>query len=61
MKIASDCHVSLCCPQLITEVLVKVMAEKAGLDAAGQGALRRVMDAVIGDIDGYYKEIGFAG
>nr|AAR00323.1 myoglobin [Danio rerio] len=47
--------------RLITEVLVKVMAEKAGLDAAGQGALRRVMDAVIGDIGGYYKEIGFAG
>uniref|UniRef100_A0A673GFV9 Uncharacterized protein n=1 Tax=Sinocyclocheilus rhinocerous TaxID=307959 RepID=A0A673GFV9_9TELE len=49
------------CVQLITEVLVKVMAEKAGLDAAGQSALRRVMEAVIGDIDAYYKEIGFAG
>ncbi|XP_058628663.1 myoglobin [Onychostoma macrolepis] len=47
--------------RLITEVLVKVMAEKAGLDAAGQTAFRRVMDAVIGDIDTYYKEIGFAG
>ncbi|XP_016358141.1 myoglobin [Sinocyclocheilus anshuiensis] len=47
--------------RLITEVLVKVMAEKAGLDAAGQSALRRVMEAVIGDIDAYYKEIGFAG
>lgn len=49
------------CVQLITEVLVKVMAEKAGLDAAGQSAFRRVMEAVIGDIDTYYKEIGFAG
>lgn len=49
------------CQQLITEVLVKVMAEKAGLDAAGQSALRKVMDVVIGDIDGYYKEVGFAG
>ncbi|TRY86111.1 hypothetical protein DNTS_030193 [Danionella cerebrum] len=47
--------------RLITEVLVKVLAEKAGLDASGQAAFRRVMDAVIGDIDGYYKEIGFAG
>lgn len=47
--------------RLITEVLVKVMAEKAGLDAAGQSAFRRVMEAVIGDIDTYYKEIGFAG
>ncbi|XP_051983501.1 myoglobin-like [Xyrauchen texanus] len=47
--------------RLITEVIVKVMAEKAGLDAAGQAALRRVMDIIISDIDGYYKEIGFAG
>ncbi|XP_043080305.1 myoglobin [Puntigrus tetrazona] len=47
--------------RLITEVLVKVMAEKAGLDGAGQSALRRVMEVVIGDIDAYYKEIGFAG
>ncbi|XP_051559453.1 myoglobin [Myxocyprinus asiaticus] len=47
--------------RLITEVLVKVMAEKAGLDSAGQAALRRVMDVIISDIDGYYKEIGFAG
>ncbi|XP_042619983.1 myoglobin isoform X1 [Cyprinus carpio] len=47
--------------RLITEVLVKVMAEKAGLDTAGQGALKRVMDCIIRDIDRYYKEIGFAG
>ncbi|KAK2909367.1 hypothetical protein Q8A67_005204 [Cirrhinus molitorella] len=47
--------------KLITEVLVKVMAEKAGLDAAGQAALRRVMGVVINDIDAYYKELGFAG
>ncbi|RXN24450.1 myoglobin [Labeo rohita] len=47
--------------RLITEVLVKVMAEKAGLDAAGQAALRKIMDIVIGDIDRYYKEFGFAG
>ncbi|WP_026052282.1 hypothetical protein, partial [Herbaspirillum rubrisubalbicans] len=31
------------------------------MDAAGQSAFRRVMEAVIGDIDTYYKEIGFAG
>nr|WLF82690.1 myoglobin [Tor putitora] len=47
--------------RLITEVLVRVMAEKVSLDAAGQNALRRVMEAVIRDIDAYYKEIGFAG
>ncbi|XP_077057424.1 myoglobin [Siphateles boraxobius] len=47
--------------RLITEVLVKVLEEKAGLDPAGQSALRKVMDVVIGDIDGYYKEVGFAG
>nr|AOZ65658.1 myoglobin [Platypharodon extremus] len=47
--------------RLITEVLVKILAEKAGLDAAGQSAFRRVMEAVIGDIDTYYNEIGFAG
>ena len=37
------------------------MGEKAGLDAAGQDALERVMGVVINDIDGYYKELGFAG
>ncbi|XP_065151132.1 myoglobin [Paramisgurnus dabryanus] len=47
--------------KLITEVLVKVMAERAGLDGAGQAALKRVMEVVIGDIDKYYKEIGYAG
>ncbi|XP_056135610.1 myoglobin [Lampris incognitus] len=47
--------------KLITEVIVKVMAEKAGLDAAGQDALRRVMAVVIGEIDATYKELGFAG
>ncbi|XP_030635730.1 myoglobin [Chanos chanos] len=47
--------------KLITEVLVKVMAEKAGLDAAGQDAFRRIMAIVINDIDAVYKEVGFAG
>lgn len=47
--------------KIITEVLVKVMAERAGLDGAGQAALKRVMEVVIGDIDKYYKEIGYAG
>ncbi|KAL2086985.1 hypothetical protein ACEWY4_018044 [Coilia grayii] len=46
---------------LITEVIVKVMAEKAGLDAAGQDALRKIMAAVISDIDAYYKELNFSG
>ncbi|KAI7810808.1 myoglobin [Triplophysa rosa] len=47
--------------KLITEIIVQLMAERAGLDGAGQAALRRVFDVVIGDIDGYYKEIGYAG
>lgn len=36
------------------------MEEKAGLDAAGQQALRNVMAAIIADIDANYKEIGFS-
>uniref|UniRef100_A0A8C6SBX3 Myoglobin n=1 Tax=Neogobius melanostomus TaxID=47308 RepID=A0A8C6SBX3_9GOBI len=47
--------------KLITEVIVKLMGEKAGLDAAGQQALRNVMAVVIADIDANYKELGFAG
>ncbi|KAJ0033016.1 hypothetical protein NQD34_000123 [Periophthalmus magnuspinnatus] len=47
--------------KLITEIIVKVMAEKAGLDAAGQQAFRNVMATVIADIDANYKELGFAG
>ncbi|XP_052461460.1 myoglobin-like [Carassius gibelio] len=47
--------------RLITEALVEVMKEKAGLDSAGQGALKRIMDCIIHDIDRYYKEIGFDG
>lgn len=35
------------------------MAEKAGLDAPGQQALRNVMAAVIADIGANYKELGF--
>nr|XP_046267825.1 myoglobin [Scatophagus argus]XP_046267826.1 myoglobin [Scatophagus argus] len=47
--------------KLISEVIVKVMEEKAGLDAAGQQAMRNVMAAVIADIDATYKELNFAG
>lgn len=47
--------------QLITEVIAKIMGEKAGLDAAGQQALRNVMAVVIADIDTTYKELGFSG
>lgn len=47
--------------QLITEVLVKHLGEKAGLDVAGQDALRKVMAVVIADIDATYKELGFSG
>lgn len=37
------------------------MEEKAGLDAAGQQALRNVMAVVIADMDANYKELGFTG
>uniref|UniRef100_A0A3Q2P474 Myoglobin n=1 Tax=Fundulus heteroclitus TaxID=8078 RepID=A0A3Q2P474_FUNHE len=47
--------------RLITEVIAKIMGEKAGLDAAGQQALRNVMAVVIADIDTTYKELGFSG
>lgn len=47
--------------KLISEVVVKVMAEKAGLDAPGQQALRNVMAVVIADMDANYKELGYAG
>nr|AGG38018.1 myoglobin [Siganus canaliculatus] len=47
--------------KLIVEVIPKVMEEKAGLDAAGQQALRSVMAVVIADIDATYKELGFTG
>ncbi|KAF7665072.1 hypothetical protein LDENG_00154570 [Lucifuga dentata] len=45
--------------KLITEIVVKVMEEKAGLDAAGQKALKDVMAVVISDIATNYKELGF--
>ncbi|XP_028261854.1 myoglobin [Parambassis ranga] len=47
--------------KLISEIVVKVMAEKAGLDPAGQQALRKVMAVVISDIEANYKELGFSG
>ncbi|MCJ8748190.1 hypothetical protein PDJAM_G00162040 [Pangasius djambal] len=47
--------------RLISEIIVKVMAEKAQLDGPGQDALRRVLAIVVNDLDRYYKELGFAG
>ncbi|XP_068448032.1 myoglobin [Clinocottus analis] len=47
--------------RLIAEVIGKVMAEKAGLDAAGQQALRNVMAVVVTDIEADYKQLGFTG
>ncbi|MCI4393951.1 hypothetical protein PGIGA_G00163690 [Pangasianodon gigas] len=47
--------------KLISEIIVKVMAEKAQLDGPGQDALRRVLAVVVNDIDRYYKELNFAG
>lgn len=37
------------------------MEEKAGLDPAGQKALRNVMALVIADLEANYKELGFTG
>lgn len=48
------------CLQIITEVIAKIMGEKAGLDPAGQQALRNVMAVVIADMDAAYKELGFS-
>lgn len=48
------------CSQIISEVIVKIMEEKAGLDPAGQQALRNVMAVVIADMDAAYKELGFS-
>nr|ADQ74517.1 myoglobin [Dacodraco hunteri] len=45
--------------KLIAEVIGKVMEEKAGLDAAGQTALRNVMAVIIADMEADYKELGF--
>ncbi|XP_073323083.1 myoglobin [Pagrus major] len=45
--------------ELMTEIIAKVMEEKAGLDAAGQQALRNVMAVIIADMDVTYKELGF--
>lgn len=47
--------------QVIAEILGKVMEEKAGLDGPGQQALKRLMAAIIADIEANYKELGFSG
>ncbi|XP_061572778.1 myoglobin [Cololabis saira] len=47
--------------ELIADVIAKVMGEKAGLDAAGQTALKNVMGIVVADMNVTYKELGFAG
>ncbi|KAJ8377363.1 hypothetical protein AAFF_G00260920 [Aldrovandia affinis] len=46
---------------LISEIVVELMAEKSGLDAEGQAIMRKVMTAVIADIDTVYKELNFQG
>lgn len=62
LMLRAVCIISFVFPfQLISEILVKVMQEKAGLDAAGQAALRNVMDVFIADMDANYKELGFSG
>ncbi|XP_029290523.1 myoglobin [Cottoperca gobio] len=47
--------------KLMAKVLGKVLEEKAGLDAAGQQALRKVMAGIIADMEANYKELGFTG
>ncbi|KAJ8001777.1 hypothetical protein DPEC_G00172950 [Dallia pectoralis] len=58
---AKEHKVSLHSYTLITDAVCKVMGEKAGLDGAGQDAMRRVMHKIITDIGVTYKELGFAG
>ncbi|KAK2816930.1 hypothetical protein Q5P01_025121 [Channa striata] len=43
--------------KLITEVIAEILGEKAGMDAAGQQALRNVMAIVITDLEANYKEL----
>ncbi|XP_058496898.1 myoglobin [Solea solea] len=45
----------------LTEIIVNIMAEKAGLNGEGQAALRRIMTIVINDMEANYKKIGFKG
>ncbi|XP_026887314.2 myoglobin isoform X1 [Electrophorus electricus] len=47
--------------KLLSECLCVVMKEKAGADAATQDALRRVLSCVTSEVDGFYKELGYAG
>ncbi|XP_058236751.1 myoglobin [Hemibagrus wyckioides] len=47
--------------KLISEIIVAVFAEKAGLNAAGQDSLRRVLNAIISDIGCFYKDMAFEG
>nr|BAH90799.1 myoglobin [Trachurus japonicus] len=47
--------------KLISEIIIKVMAEKAGLDAAGQQAMRNVLAVVVADLEANYKELGYQG
>ncbi|KAG7233829.1 hypothetical protein INR49_006532, partial [Caranx melampygus] len=43
--------------KLISEVIIKVMAEKAGMDSAGQQAMRNVLAVVVADLEANYKEL----
>ncbi|KAL4647878.1 myoglobin [Arapaima gigas] len=43
---------------LLTDAIVLVLGDKAGLDAEGQAAMRRVMKVINTEIIGYYKELG---
>ncbi|XP_077575002.1 myoglobin [Stigmatopora nigra] len=45
--------------KLITEVIVKILEEKTGLNSGGKQALNNMMDVVIADMDADYKELGF--
>ncbi|KAM9315138.1 myoglobin [Pholidichthys leucotaenia] len=46
---------------LIADVVIKIMAEKAGLDAAGQQSLKVIFNIVIGDMEAQYNILGFKG
>ncbi|XP_026159023.1 myoglobin [Mastacembelus armatus] len=44
--------------KLITEILVKILAEKGVLDSAGQQCLRNIMGIVVNDLAANYKQLG---
>ncbi|KAL4647881.1 myoglobin-like [Arapaima gigas] len=47
--------------KLLTGTILKVLSEKAVLNADGQAALSNVVDGITAGMEGYYREMGFLG